>query len=105
MFNNLKRSYNKNTHLLSRDNITSYFWYLFSIEFQYLKNYDYTKRDNIARGRVLAYLFIKYATCKEDILFALEESLIPSELVISSFIYDSSTNELYDRRGFLVSQL
>ena len=37
MFNNLKRSYNKNTDLLSRDNITSYFWYLFSIEFQYLK--------------------------------------------------------------------
>lgn len=52
MFNNLKRSYNKNTHLLSRDNITSYFWYLFSIEFQYLKNYDYTKRANIARRRV-----------------------------------------------------
>jgi hypothetical protein len=89
----------------SMDNITCYFWDLFVKEFKYLKRYNFTRRALIAKRRVLDYMFIRHASKKEEIIFALEESLIPSDLTIQRLRYDTETNNIYHPNGFCVCVL
>lgn len=72
--------------LLDTDNIWYYFWELFMTEFNYLCSYDLKSRVMIARKRVLDFMFIKHAKHKNNIIYALDNKIIPNEFKLREFV-------------------